>query len=550
MTKLTKKLFAALLAIALAFSPLATTVTVRAAREPYVMVFKSNSTMEYFVFKPEGYAEADGTRSVSFPGTTVSLVDNTLTSTRKAGTEPAWTTDVNYLFWTEANGTLGCYDFIKKQLYPINGITNASDLEKNNDGFLLNIKLADGTTITPQEALNKKTNTTTVPSTPSTGTSTGSAIVTNPTTPTTPSTPGNSGVPVGGNGNNSSTSTGKVDFVIDAAGRAKYTYKGHTILIDGTKVFCDNVLISKLSESGARYLGVSDDAVYFYADSLGKYYRFYFANMYILEVLRFSVDCRLIETVTNDNGVMTGIKTTIGTYNLSQLVVEEVWTPSKTYAINDPSGYCSFYLALTEICHELTIKTGTLYFNGTTNITTGLTKTNNVIGAQVEQLVVVKGTQAFRAPWNDPTNLKLWKQNVAELVYSTENGLVPEEGGVRYLDNKVDYSKNNPTFTKALLHQSGKLEHTVKYKKTKKGGMQVLFDGHEIAKLSKKQVKKGKKFTLVGFTEENYVVYRIGNSEVHRLTLENAARTDYVNKAAKWNVSSISADARGFLVGK
>ena len=573
MKKTIKKFFLSLLTMALVLNsaPIATSPRrVQAAEEkkPYAQTYEWARSMEYYSFGMDGIAVADASRSVSYPDSTVVLNGKQLTDRRLVGTQPFWHRPGSHLFWVEIDG-VRIYIFGTRMSVLLPGSAGAI-LVEGSDGFLGSIKLADGNSLTPEQAIAKlpvigaggvvgatatPTPTVTPSATPSltvkpTVSSSPSPTTKATTVPTAPPAltpvPAPTSTPFGvlvGKPSATPAAAGKVEPFLDAAGRMHYKFANHEIIVDGKMVYADGIRISELCSSGVRYLGAVPSGVYLLEDSTGAYYRFSWDNLFCPEKLRFQDGCVLLKVIFNDQGYMTHLETSTGTYALSQLVVDEEWAPSFTYTLNK-AGYCQFYWAETGNGYLLEIKEGNLYL-GSTLVASGVTKTQNAIGAQMGYLVVLKGTQVFRAPWNAPSQLVLWKQNVARLEYSSSNGLV---SGVKYLDQKLDWCKNS--LKKTVLYQSGSqaCQLTLNSKRTK-----VLLDGRVLAKLSSKEIKAGKKFCFIGITEQNYVGYGIADIKgrlvsAKKIDLESA-KTCKVNAAKKWSISSTSRDARGFLVG-
>ena len=548
-------------------APVATT---RAAeKQPYAHTYDWARSMEYYFFGTNGIAVADSSRSVSYPDSTVVLNGKLLTDRRLAGTQPFWHRPGSHLFWVEIDG-VRIYIFGTRMSVLLPSSAGAI-LVEGSDGFLGSIKLADGTSLTPEQAIAKLpvigpggvVGATATPSakptvaptatptakplvTPSpTAKVTAKPVVTVPPalTPVPTSTP--HGVLVGKPTATPATATGKVEPFLDAAGRMHYKYGTHEVIVDGAMVYADDIRISELCSSGVRYLGAVPSGVYLLEDSTGSYYKFSWSNLYCPEKLRFSNGCMLIKVIFDENGYMKALETSTGTYSLNQLVVDKEWMPTKTYAMNK-FGYCSFYWAETGTGHTLELKENSLFFDGTLQIASGAIKASEGFGAQKGYLVVLKGTQAFRAPWSNPTQLTLWKQNVAKLEYSSSDGLVTD---AKYLDQKLDWVKNSAK--KAVLYQSGAQteQATMNSKRTK-----VLVGGRVFAKLSSKEIKAGKRYSFIGITEQNVVCYGIANKAgklvaAKKIALESA-KTCKVNAAKSWKVTTTSYDARGFLVGK
>lgn len=573
-----KKFFLTLLTLALVLSEVPATTCLRAQaaeKSPYAATYGWACTMDYFSYGADGIAVADASRSVSFVDSTVVLNGKQLTNHRLAGTQPFWNNGGSHLFWIEADG-IHVYTFGTRTSVLLPNSAGAT-LAEGVDGFLGNIKLSNGNLLTAEQAIAKlpgvvpggivgatptpsptvaptttptvKPSATPVPTlSPSPAVSpTASPVVTVPPAltpvPIPTSTP--HGVLIGKPTATPTTASGKVEPFLDAAGRMHYKYGVHEIIVDGSMVYADGIRISELCNSGVRYLGAVPQGVYLLEDSTGAYYRFSWDNLFCPEKLRFADGCILVKVIYDDNGYMKAIETSTGTYSLNQLVVDKEWAPAQTYAMNK-FGYCSFYWAETGTGHTLELKEKSLFLDGTLQVASGAIKVSEGFGAQKGYLVVQKGTQAFRAPWSNPTQLTLWKQNVAKLEYSSSNGLVV---GVKYLDQKLDWCKNSAK--KTVLYQSGAqaIQVTLNSKKTK-----VLSDGRVIAKLSSKDIKAGKRYSFIGVTEANYVGYGIADKKgrlvsAKKLSLEQA-KTCKVNQAKKWSISSTSYDARGFLVGR
>lgn len=568
-----------LLTIALVLSSVPSTTSCRRAqaaetKPPYAMTYEWACSMEYYSCGADGIFSADASRSVSFVDSTVVLNGKQLTDRRLPGTVPFWNREGSHLFWAEADG-IHIYIFGTRMSVLLPESAGAI-LVKGSDDFIGSVKLTNGKSLTPEAAIAKlpvigpggivgatptpsakptvaPTATPTVKPSPTPSpkpTATPSPSPTAKATvppaltpaPTPTSTP--HGVLIGKPTATPATANGKVTPFLDAAGRTHYTFGTHEIIVDGANVYADGIRISELCNSGVRYLGAVPSGVYLLEDKTGSYYRFSWDNLFCPEKLRFADGCVLVKVIFDDNGYMTHLETSTGTYSLSQLVVDKAWVPSLTYAMNK-SGYCSFYWAETSTGHTLELKSGVLYLDGTQQVASGAIKASEGFGAQKEYLVVLKGTQAFRANWNNPTQLVLWKQNVAKLEYSSSNGLVT---AVKYLDQKLDWVKNSAK--KAVLYQSGaqNSQVTLNSKRTK-----VLVDGRVFAKLSSKEIKAGKRYIFVGITEQNAVGYGIANKagrlvSAKKIDLESA-KTCKVNAAKKWSISSTSRDARGFLVG-
>ncbi len=560
-----------LLTIALIVCSTPAAITCRRAqaaeKSPYVATYSWACCMDYFSYGADGIAVADASRSVSFVDNTVVLNGKQLTNRRLASTQPYWNNGGSHLFWAETDG-IHVYIFGTRMSVLLPNSAGAVLLE-GNDGFLGNVKLSDGTSLTPEAAIAKLPGVApggVVGATPSpkptvapTATPTAKPLVTpSPTakvtakpvvtvppalTPVPTSTP--HGVLVGKPTATPATATGKVEPFLDAAGRMHYKYGTHEVIVDGAMVYADDIRISELCSSGVRYLGAVPSGVYLLEDSTGSYYKFSWSNLYCPEKLRFSNGCMLIKVIFDENGYMKALETSTGTYSLNQLVVDKEWMPTKTYAMNK-FGYCSFYWAETGTGHTLELKENSLFFDGTLQIASGAIKASEGFGAQKGYLVVLKGTQAFRASWSNPTQLTLWKQNVAKLEYSSSDGLVTD---AKYLDQKLDWVKNSAK--KAVLYQSGAQteQATMNSKRTK-----VLVGGRVFAKLSSKEIKAGKRYSFIGITEQNVVCYGIANKagklvSAKKIDLESA-KTCKVNSAKKWSISSTSYDVRGFLVGK
>lgn len=564
----TKKFFSFLLTLALMLTSAPVATTRAAEKQPYAHTYDWARSMEYYFFGTNGIAVADSSRSVSYPDSTVVLNGKLLTDRRLAGTQPFWHRPGSHLFWVEIDG-VRIYIFGTRMSVLLPSSAGAI-LVEGSDGFLGSIKLADGTSLTPEQAIAKLpvigpggvVGATATPSakptvaptatptakplvTPSpTAKVTAKPVVTVPPAPTPTSTP--HGVLIGKPTATPATATGKVTPFLDATGRMHYTFGSHEIIVDGANVYADGIRISELCNSGVRYLGAVPEGVYLLEDSAGAYYRFSWDNLFCPEKLKFADGCVLLKVIFDDQGYMTHLETSTGTYALSQLVVDEEWAPSFTYAINK-TGYCQFYWAESGTGYLLEIK-GESLFLGSTLVASGVTKTQNSIGVDIENpgyFLVTKGTQTWTAPWSNPTKLVLKWQNVARLEYSSKNGLVTKPV---YLEQKLDWCKNSSK--KTVLYQSSiqACQLTLNSSKTK-----VLLDGRVIAQLSKKERKAGKKYSFVGITEQNSVAYGVANKagwlvSAKKIGLEQA-KTCKVNAAKSWKVTTTSYDGRGFLVG-
>lgn len=508
------------------------------------------TAMTYNYIGRDDYWHTDATKGVSFVGSDVSLNGKSLSSQRIVGTRPYWyDNDGIYLGWMEAAGN---------QVHnTITGITvclpgsAGANLFEGDYGILGYVKLADGTKLTPEQAIAKLpggivpggiVGSTPTPSPTATPTLTPSPAKT--ATPAPTKAPATTAKPVATPTVAPIVVTPAIQITPDMAGRTKYVYGKNTIIVDGATVYVStdkvaDIKISTLCDSGTQFVGITSEGVYLYEDASKGYYKFSFNNLFNPVKFKIADGNTLIGGKFDSNNFLVGIETKAGTFSLNQLVEDKAWKASFTYAINHPD-YCQFYWAGTAGGHKVAIKDSNAYLDSsTTAFTGGVT----AVYAKAEGPVVQKGTLLYKSTWDNPGDLQLWKQNVSEPKLSSDNGLVVD---VNYLGNKVDYVDN--TTTKNVWYQSGKVVGTVTLK-TKKA--QVFYDGRKIA-----TIKKKSGYTYwIGVKEDGYIAYGSTDKSGKIISAKKMSQAEASKVAGKrtssnWNVSSVSPDKRGFLVGK
>lgn len=534
---MSKKIWATLLTFVMVLGIIAATpaTQVRAAsassNTPYNFISYDSSTSSYtsvYYDYSSGFGRIDYTRGLTWKGSTLSFTNSgdVITKKMKAGSTPAWANNGSYLVWQEDGNVL---QIQKYGTSSPTSVSNVTTITLDAENMVKSVTMSDKTTKTISELVKSGT---------SSGNSSKSDSGSGSASGDADSGSSNSKSGSGSNNSSNAGSNSKSEPITvspstDSAGRMVYKISnGHKVVVDGKDVYYDDYKISELCNSGVRFVGIDASGnVYLYEDASASYYRFKQANIFSPEKIKLASGAELVKAVTNSNNVLTAIQTSVGTFKVSQLVVDKTWYPSKTYAINK-SGYCQYYLADTNKSYTLTLKGSALYL-GAKQIQTGISRKENSFGFAGSKIYSQKGSKAYWATIKAPTKWNLWKQNVARLKYSASNGQV---SGIKRLSTKSDYVKNSKSHKSATLYQSGSKSKVIKI--TAKG-TKVTLKGKVIAKLSKKQKKAGVKYTAVGFTED-------GNIYVATNKAKYKAALSAPKKLKKWSVSKVKFDTLGF----
>ncbi len=396
--KKTTKLIATLMAIL----TLVTLVpcTVSASNEPYCMISFDASlgcnTVKYYSYSSNTFRQ-DTARLVKFYDGKILLGtnDTLLTSSHKAGTNPAWTPNGNYLSWFDNNNSFCLRNYKTGEMRYFSEVSN---IKLNAESMVSSVILADGSVKSVTELLSDSTSNVTPPS---------------PTSPSSPSSPSTKN-PI---------KNPAVQQWTDSAGREHYKFGKNKVIVDGHDVYLNDYKISELCNSSVRFVAIdSSNRVYLYEDKTASLYRFKVVNIFKPSRIKFAKGTKLQRIELNSNGYLTKIVTTSGTFTVKQLAVDKTWYPKKNYAINK-KGYCTYYLAETSKTYTLRLKGTKLYLNKKV-IAKGITRKTESFGFKGKFLYYVKAGKRYEAKISSPKMAKVTKTGIKKLTYSKKDGCV------------------------------------------------------------------------------------------------------------------------------
>jgi hypothetical protein len=191
------------------------------------------------------------------------------------------------------------------------------------------------------------------------------------------------------------------------------------LLVSGSKIL--NVTNSiRLSDSavGAKFMGVSSKYEVYLYEVDGTIYKFTSTSWY--SPSKVTISGKITGTVEDENGFLTAIKTSKGTYKLSSLDNSK-WKAKKTYAVRK-SNYATMYKKGSTSSYTLKLSKSTLTLNG--KKVTDKVKYFGFLSASKIVLIKTNGLR-YTATISKPTKLTLVDKNKTKsFVYNTTNGLV------------------------------------------------------------------------------------------------------------------------------
>lgn len=168
---------------------------------------------------------------------------------------------------------------------------------------------------------------------------------------------------------------------------------GKNVLNATSKVRLSDTLV------GAKFMGFDSSYNVYLYETNGTLYRFKSGSWYSAEKISLSGTFKSFKT--DDNGFISKIVTSKGSYTIKQLTTSNKWKANKTYTVRK-SGYVTLYTKGSSKSNTLTLKSNKLSLNGK-QIATGVSKYGFT---KSKKIIYIKSGKAYTATISSPTKTK------------------------------------------------------------------------------------------------------------------------------------------------